>query len=155
LRIVDDIFFQELGLRFTSAVDCWRGGDLSVDPELGLGEEVHHREHDRLESESHSEVEFDCVPEFLGIVQEGVDIVTIEEEVNDHRIDSIAASEDPSADDMKVSDWRSHEEEVNNGDDSQKGMLVERNDVGGLALGRQEGPESKCNAAGESWGNCV
>lgn len=81
--------------------------------------------------------------------------IITEEEVNDHRIDSIAASEDPSADDMKVSDWRSHEEEVNNGDDSQKGMLVERNDVGGLALGRQEGPESKCNAAGESWGNCV
>lgn len=69
-----------------------------------------------------------------------------EEEVDDHRVDCIAASEDPSADNVKVSDWRSDEEEVNNGDDGQKGMLVERNDVGRLTLGRQEGPEGKCNA---------
>jgi hypothetical protein len=78
-----------------------------------------------------------------------------EEEVDDHRIDSIAASEDPSADNVKVSDWRSDKEEVNNGDDGQKGMLVERNDVGRLTLGRQEGPEGKCNAARKGWGDGV
>ena len=53
-----------------------------------------------------------------------------EKEVDDDRIDSIAASEDPSADNVKISDWGSYEEEVNNGDDGQKAVLVERNNVG-------------------------
>ena len=48
-----------------------------MNPKLGLGEEVHQREHDRLEAESHSEVEFDCVAEFIGVVQEGVDVVAV------------------------------------------------------------------------------
>ena len=48
-----------------------------MNPKLGLGEEVHQREHDRLETKSHSEVEFDCVAEFIGVVQEGVDVVAV------------------------------------------------------------------------------
>ena len=78
-----------------------------------------------------------------------------EEKVHDDRVDCIAASEDPSADNVKVSDWRSDEEEVDNGDDGQKAVLVERNDVSRLAIGRQESPEGKSNAAGEGRSNGV
>ena len=48
-----------------------------MNPELGLGEEVHQRKHDRLEAESHRKIEFDCISEFIGIVQEWVHVVAV------------------------------------------------------------------------------
>ena len=77
------------------------------------------------------------------------------EEVDDDGVNSVAASEDPSADDVKVSNRSSNEEQIDDCDNSEEGMLVKRDQVGRLSISRKKGPESKGNSAGESGSNGV
>ena len=69
------------------------------------------------------------------------------EEVDDDGVNSVAASKDPGADDVKVSNRSCDEEQIDNCDNGKEGMLVERDQVGRLSIGGKKGPEGKGNSA--------